>query len=375
MAELSGQLDMETMLSGNAQEQPMEGYDENGNLMDYNPRTGAFAQEASAGSAGLASEGCAPAGRACTDVQRRDCCPDVYAVIPAEDADRLRYLAAGIRSDFDAAKERVLHAGMLLMEARNRCPQGRWLEWLNKEAGCPERTAQQAMQLYETYGARELPEAYGKLDASHLVELLRAPEEDRDALAAKAAEEAMSTRALREEIKRLREDHAQAQVKIHDLITEQEQMAEGARTEKERFEADMKKAREAKRLAEARAKDAVARANNSAEALRLANAQLEDLKNREPETVEVERVPDDVAAELERLRAELEKSRANDGEVTHVKEIEIKLRISWYQLTRGFEELLTLVAQLNQRDPDKGKNYVGAVMKLCDAMKAKVDPQ
>ena len=29
MAELSGQLDMETMLSGNAQEQPMEGYDEN----------------------------------------------------------------------------------------------------------------------------------------------------------------------------------------------------------------------------------------------------------------------------------------------------------------------------------------------------------
>ena len=335
MSELSGQLDMETMLSGNAQEQPVEGYDENGNLMDYNP--------------------------------------DVYAVIPAEDADRLRYLAAGIRSDFDAAKERVLHAGMLLMEARNRCPQGRWLEWLNREAGCPERTAQQAMQLYETYGARELPEAYGKLDASHLVELLRAPEEGRDALAAKAAEEAMSTRALREEIKRLREDHAQAQVKIHDLITEQEQMAEGARTEKVRLEADMKKAQADKRAAEARAKDAVARANNNAEALRLANAQLEDLKNREPETIEVERVPDDVAAELEQLKAELQKY--HDGEqVTPVKEIEIKLRISWYQLTQGFEELTNLVGELIQRDPDKGKNYAGAVMKLCDAMKAKVSP-
>ena len=334
MSELQGQLDMETMLGGNAQEQPMEGYDENGNLMDYNP--------------------------------------DVYAVIPAEDADRLRYLAAGIRSDFDAAKERVLHAGMLLMEARNRCPQGRWLEWLNREAGWPERTARQAMQLYVTYGARELPEAYGKLDASHLVELLRAPEEDRDALAAKAAEEAMSTRALREEIKRLREDHAQAQVKIHDLITEQEQMAEGARTEKERLEADTKKARADKRAAEARAKDAVARANNNAEALRLANAQLEDLKNREPETVEVVRVPDDVAAELEQLKAELQKY--HDGEqVTPVKEIEIKLRISWYQFTQGFEELTKLVGELNQRDPDKGKNYAGAVAKLCDAMKARVE--
>lgn len=348
MAELSGQLDMETMLSSNAQEQPMEGYDENGNLMDYHP--------------------------------------DVYAVIPAEDADRLRYLAAGIRSDFDAAKERVLHAGMLLMEARNRCPQGRWLEWLNREAGCPERTAQQAMQLYETYGARELPKAYGKLDASHLVELLRAPEEDRDALAAKAAEEAMSTRALREEIKRLREDHAQAQVKIHDLITEQEQAQAlvdlATKTKNEAIERAAS--------AEGRVVDAVNRANETADELRKAKDRLKEardklkqadkrvreLETREPETVEVEvaRVPEDVAAELEQLKAELQKY--HDGEqVTPVKEIEIKLRISWYQLTQGFEELLTLVAQLNQRDPDKGKNYVGAVMKLCDAMKAKVGPQ
>lgn len=339
MAELSGQLDMETMLSGNAQEQPVEGYDENGNLMDYNP--------------------------------------DVYAVIPTEDADRLRYLAAGIRSDFDAAKERVLHAGMLLMEARNRCPQGRWLEWLNREAGCPERTAQQAMQLYETYGARELPEAYGKLDASHLVELLRAPEEDRDALAAKAAEQEMSTRALREEIKQLRADHAEAQVKIHDLITEQEQMTE-----------DVRRAKEARKVAEAQLSDAVARANKSAEALRKAKDKIKDLKAREPETVEVERVPEDVAAELQRLKAELEKyqqgtssapdgapSPKGEGEVTPVKEIEIKLRIEWLHLTQGFEGLVRLVGELTQRDPEKGKNFAGAVMKLCDAMKAKVSQE
>ncbi len=327
MSELQGQLDMGAMLAAEKPQTPAveEGYDENGNLMDYNP--------------------------------------DVYAVIPAEDADRLRYLAAGIRSDFDAAKERVLHAGMLLMEARNRCPQGRWLEWLNREAGCPDRTAQQAMQLYQTYGARELPEAYGKLDASHLVELLRAPEEDRDALAAKAAEQELSTRALREEIKKLREDRAEAQVKIHDLITEQEQMA-----------GDVKAAKEARKAAEAQASDAVARANNNAEALRKAKQKIKDLKAREPETVEVERVPDDVAAELQRLKDELQKYQEGET-VTPVREIEIKLRISWYQLTKGFEELTHLVGELNQRDPDKGKNYCGAVMKLCDAMKAKVMPE
>ena len=322
MSELQGQLDMGAMLAAAQPQTPAEGYDENGNLMDYNP--------------------------------------NIYEVIPTEDADRLRYLAAGIRSDFDAARERVLHAGMLLMEARNRCPQGRWLEWLNKEAGCPERTAQQAMQLYETYGARELPEAYGKLDASHLVELLRAPEEDRDALAAKAAEQEMSTRALREEIKQLRADHAEAQVKIHDLITEQEQMTE-----------DVRRAKEARKVAEAQLSDAVARANNSAEALRKAKDKIKDLKAREPVTVEVERVPDDVAAELKRLKAELEKYQQG-AEVTPVKEIEIKLRIEWLHLTQGFEGLVKLVGELNQRDPEKGKNFAGAVAKLCDAMKAKV---
>ena len=49
----------------------------------------------------------------------------------------------------------------------------------------------------------------------------------------------MSTRALREEIKQLRADHAEAQVKIHDLIVEQEQMTE-----------DVKRAKEARKVAD-----------------------------------------------------------------------------------------------------------------------------
>ena len=293
-----------------------------------------------------------------------------FRIMPAEDADRLRYLAAGIRSDFDAAKERVLHAGMLLMEARNRCPQGRWLEWLDKEAGCPERTAQQAMQLYETYGARELPAAYGALDASHLVELLRAPEDQRDQLAEKAVEEGLSTRALREEIKKLREAQAEAQVKIHDLIVEQEQanaMVELATKTKN-------DAIERAASAEGRVVDAVNRANITAEKLRKAKETIKALKDRPPVTVEVERVPEDVARELERLKAELQKTREGET-VTPVKEIEIKLRIAWYQLTRQFDDLRQLVGELSQRDPDKGKNYAGAVVKLCDAMREKVSQE
>ena len=98
--------------------------------------------------------------------------------------------------------------------------------------------------------------------------------------------------------------------------------------------------------------------------------EIDDLKNRPPETVEVEKLPDDVAGELERLRAEL--AQARSGEVTPVREIEIKLRIQWVQLTQGFEGLLRLVKELDGRDPEKGAQYAAAVAKLCDAMKGKV---
>ena len=46
-------------------------------------RTAATPRSGSGGSAGLASEGCGPAGRACTDVQRRDCYSGVMASIEA----------------------------------------------------------------------------------------------------------------------------------------------------------------------------------------------------------------------------------------------------------------------------------------------------
>ncbi len=199
MSELQGQLDIFGATPKAEAQTPAEGYDAEGRLLN-------------------------------TDYPG-----DVYAAIATDDADRLRYLAAGIRADFDAARERVLHMGMLLMEARGRCPEGRWLQWVRDEARLPERTAQQAMQLYETFGAQELPEG---VTASHLVELLRAPEADRDALMERAAAEGLSTRQLKEEIKALREEYQKAQVSIHDLHLELEE----ADRVKERMQEDVKAA-------------------------------------------------------------------------------------------------------------------------------------
>ena len=332
MSELQGQLDIFGATPKAEAQTPAEGYDAEGHLLDY------------------------PG--------------DVYAAISTDDADRLRYLAAGIRADFDAARERVLHMGMLLMEARGRCPEGRWLEWVKDEARLPERTAQQAMQLYETFGSKELPEG---VTASHLVELLRAPEDDRAALMERAAAEGLSTRQLKEEIKQLREEYQRAQVSIHDLHVELEE----ADRVKDRLQEDVKSAQAERDRMTKQAEHAVKRANKADEkrrsldgALAKANVELEDLKNRAPETVEVEVVPADVAAELEKLRAENAALRNGQGKPRSNLVEQFVYLVKRFNV--AFSELTNLLTDILAEDAAKAAECQETLKKVLEGLRARL---
>lgn len=331
MSELNGQMDMSDLIGG-AREAgtlaPVAGYDANGALI--NPEA------------------------------------DVYAAVATEDADRLRYLAAGIRSDFDAARERVLHAGMLLLEARGRCPEGRWLQWLREEARVPERTAQESMQLYETFGARELPESISK---SHLVELLRAPEADREALMQRAAEEELSTRQLKEEIRALREEYQRAQVSIHDLHVELE---DGERTNAN-LRADLDRAREDREAMAGQRDDAVKRANLQTQKAREAQGEIAKLMAREPERVEVpvERIPDDVAAELERLRAENEALRGAQGRPRSSRVEQFVYLVK--RFGAAFGEMDALIGEIRAEDAEKAVECRATLIKALDGLKRRIE--
>lgn len=332
MSELQGQLDIFGATPKAEAQTPAEGYDAEGNLLAYSE--------------------------------------DVYAAIAVEDADRLRYLAAGIRADFDAARERVLHMGMLLMEARGRCPEGRWLQWVKDEARLPERTAQQAMQLYETFGAQELPEG---VTASHLVELLRAPEADRDALMERAAAEGLSTRQLKEEIKQLREEYQKAQVSIHDLHVELEE----ADRVKDRLQDDVKAAQAERDRMTKQAEDAVKRANKADKnftsinkKLIAANNEIDDLKRREPETVEVERIPDDVAAELEKLRAENAALKNGQGKPRSNLVEQFVYLVKRFNV--AFSEITGLIIDIRAEDEAKAEECQGTLKKVLEGLRAKL---
>ena len=332
MSELQGQLDIFDTMPKTEAQTSAEGYDENGHLLDITP--------------------------------------DVYAMVPAEDADKLRYLAAGIRADFDAARERVLHMGMLLMEARQRCPEGRWLQWVKDEARLPERTAQQAMQLYETFGAKELPEG---VTASHLVELLRAPEADREALMERAAAEGLSTRQLKEEIKQLREEYQKAQVSIHDLHVELEE----ADRVKDRLQEDVKAAQAEKNRMTLQAEVAVKRANKADKnftsinkKLIEANDRINELENRAPETVEVEVVPGDVAAELEKLKAENAALRNGQGKPRSNLVEQFVYLVKRFNV--AFSELTGLIIDIKEEDDSKAAECQGTLKKVLENLRGRL---
>ena len=298
-----------------------------------------------------------------------------------EAGERLNQLAAEINTITEQTRGVVISAalavGKRLIEAKGLCPEGRFGEWLAANVDYSERKAQDMMRLYEVYGrVGAIPESIAALDYSKAVALLSAPEEQREALAERAAAEDMSVRALNGEIKRLKAEKLKAQMQIEDL----EGKIEGQRDEIQRMDereqeydraivdrddqlkaakAAIEREREAARLADAkaaaaeasaqqlrklhsdaedraaasaqRASDAVNRANRTAKELAEATARIRELEeeNRKQEQEQagkreqeqgtgevvekiVEVVPEAIQKELEDLRRQLAEAQKPD---------------------------------------------------------------
>lgn len=335
MSELQGQMELD--LSGGIAEttRPVEGYDENGNLMDYLPEA-------------------------------------------EDEADRLA-------SEINAIKEQTrgtviaaaLAIGKRLVAARALVPHGRWGAWLERHVDYSERKALDLMNLYEEYGKKTIPQAIAELDYTKAVALLSLPAEERIELAEQAA--GMSTRELQAEVKRLRQAAADRQVRL-DELERQADAAEGAiRAEREAAERARAEAKAAGETAEAlkkerdeakktgkletdRAREAVKRANDTQKQLKEAQAKIAELESAEPEVREVEKIPEAVAAELERLRAAGSRS-----------ENVMKLRLGYERLMAEFKAVEALLAALRVENPDEAAKYAAAIGKACDAMKGRLE--
>lgn len=340
MSELQGQMDIFGAVAEAARELP-EGYDGQGNLIN-------------------------PAAEAAS--------PEVETRLELAAA-KINAIKAHVRRSTLAA---AVEIGGELLAVRAEAPHGRWLAWLEKNVDYSERTAQNLIALYEEYGKGGNPQALADLSYTKAVALLALPAEQRDELIESGAAADMSTRMLQDEVRRLRQENAERQVSMAHLTAEAEAAkldARRAREDAERDKAAYDKKLQAAEDAQAalktqnsafadraaadaqRAADAVNRANESARALTEARRRIEDLESRPPEVVK--ETPDEVAAELEKLR---EQARRAPSEAV------VRLRAGYERLLEDFRAVRAQLEAVKAEDAGTAGTYGGALDKAFAGM-------
>lgn len=131
-------------------------------------------------------------------------------------------IAAHLRTAYG----QIIEVGRCLIEAKEKhlVPHGQWEAWLNEAAGMNERQAQQWMRI-----AREVPEdSYmAKLPYSHIREIMRLPEGEREEVAKAAADDSLTVRELTDKIKKLTAEKERAAL---DRDTYKYQLSEAKET-------------------------------------------------------------------------------------------------------------------------------------------------
>lgn len=135
--------------------------------------------------------------------------------VPMKGQRDLATVTAEIRAYQDAARRAVLsyciEIGRRLVEAKDMVAHGEWGAYLREELGFSQSTANNHMRLFEAYGAEQMTltgaavkhQAFADLSYTQALALLALPsEEEREAFVAEHDMAALSTRELKEELRR-----------------------------------------------------------------------------------------------------------------------------------------------------------------------------
>ena len=184
-----------------------------------------------------------------------------------------------IATHLQGAYENILEVGRCLNEAKDAglVPHGQWEEWVRKNTGMSERSAQKLMQAARCVHSGSM---MNKLPISKIQAILALPEAEREPMAEKAASEDMSLRELQEAVK--------ARKKAEETAQKSEARAAAAERELRRF-------REAEKLARATQNKLLDQLEKAREAAKAAPA---------------EGISPEAQAEIDRLRAELADAEA-----------------------------------------------------------------
>lgn len=245
--------------------------------------------------------------------------------VPLSGQRSLATVTAEIRAYQDAARKVVLsysiEIGRRLVEAKSMVSHGEWGDYLREELGFSQSTANNHMRLFEAYGAEQMSldgaalksQAFADLSYTQALELLALPsEEEREAFVETHDLASMSTRDLREELKRRNEEQepAERDESAEELREALETMS-GLRKEDAERVKQLEAQASAANMARDEALQAKAAAKQaSAEAERKAQAAAEDVARIKRELDQAKTAQKNAEAELARAKANPEIPKA-----------------------------------------------------------------
>lgn len=257
----------------------------------------------------------------------------------------------------------AIEIGKRLYEAKTMVAHGKWGRWLEENVEYSERTAQNLIAVYEEYGRSGNAQAIAGLSFTQAVLLLRLDGETRTELMESKDVPSMSTRELEEEIRRANAEIEERQVTIEQLMQADKEktaaeerdkaLIDEQRAEVEMMRAELEQAKTAAASAKAQAADAVERANAVAKENTALKGELETERSRTTMIEQVEVVPPEVEAELERLRKLEESGGASEQE--------LKLKVTYTQTVEMLGKLEEIIRKLDESQPETATRYRRAV--------------
>ena len=271
--------------------------------------------------------------------------------------------------------QNIVEIGKRLIEAKGMLQHGQWQPWLEHNAQFSYRTAARFMQVAERFANVS---ALAGLEASKVYALLDVAPDQLEGFVEQNDVENLSARQLQDAVKAqkaaearvaqlamdLEDAKTKAKAEKDEAVKAAEKEGEGklraAVTEKSKAMRDLREAeRKLKELQDTDEKGGEASAELM-EAQEKVRQLEEDLKKAQ----EGGKIPDDVEAELARLR-QIEKA-APSAEV-------IRVREGYERLVQEFDRVLALLGEAAAANPEAGRKYAAAIRKALDLMAGKLD--
>ena len=282
-----------------------------------------------------------------------------------------------------------IEIGRRLVEAKAAVGHGGWEAWLKENVNYSQRTASNLIKVFQEYGTgqqklfgKEIKsQALADLSYTQAVALLgiRDPDERADFLEEHDVA-AMTTRELEQAIKE-RDAAKKEAAEVREKYKEQDEEIRSLRTDGERMERERRELQNRNGYLQQALADSKSEGKENEETkARLQEAQERTAKLEEElaamkaapietATIEVEKIPDEVAAELARLRQEAEERSAQAALQGEGEKQKALFAARFALVQEGFNELLRLVRNMDEEDRDR---YQGAIRKLLAAMQEAV---